>query len=134
MSEFLTELNAPLKEGRDDVWVLRSPLVYESDIAGLIEVITGFETDLASVPRIPIAYMVFGGRAHREATLHDWAYRKDAINSKTKKPFTFMQANKVFLEAMKVRGKSFFIRWAMYSGVVAGGYFSYHKKNVMDEI
>jgi hypothetical protein len=129
MSRFLTELCADLKPCSDNVWIIDKPLIYESDLVGIIVVPICFETDFASVPRVPIAYMAFGGRAHREAILHDYLYRSDSIPT-----VTFMQANKVFLEAMKVRGKSFFVRWAMYSGVVAGGYFSYHKKNVMDKI
>jgi hypothetical protein len=129
VSRFLTELNTQLKPYSDSVWVLDSVLIYESNLVGLIVVPKCFETDLASIPRIPIAYMAFGGRAHREAVLHDYLYRIDS-----EPQVTFMQANKVFLEAMKIRGKSFFVRWSMYMGVVVGGYFSFHKKKVNDQI
>lgn len=129
MSRFITELNAVLKLDSDCIWIIESPLIYESDLVGLIVVPKCFETDFASVPRIPIAYMAFGDRAHREAILHDYLYRIDS-----EPQVTFMQANKVFLEAMEVRGKSFFTRWAMYLGVCAGGYFSFHKKKVNDQI
>ena len=128
MAKFLTELGIRLKDD-DRVWMLDAPLSYESDILGKIDVPKGFETDLASVPRVPIAYMLFGDRAHREAVLHDYLYRLDAIPSAT-----YSQANKVFLEAMEVRGKSFFVRWAMYLGVVAGGWTAYHKKRVADQL
>lgn len=129
MSEFLTDLKASLKNG-DSVWVLDAPLIYASKIMNrLIEVPEGFETDFASVPRIPIAYLAFGDRAHREAVLHDYLYRIDSWPV-----VTFMTANRVFLEAMKVRGKGFFTRWSMYLGVCAGGIFSYHKKNVLDKL
>ncbi len=129
MSRFLTELDARLKPCGDSVWVLDAALIYESDLVGLIVVPKCFETDFASVPRVPIAYMAFGNRAHREAVLHDYLYRIDSDPQ-----VSFMQANKVFLEAMELRGKGFFTRWAMYMGVVAGGYFSFHKKKVMDQI
>jgi hypothetical protein len=128
MSKFLTGLDARLTD-KDSVWILDKSLVYESDLVGIVEVPEGFYTDLASVPRIPIAYEAFGGRAHREAIIHDYLYRIDS-----RPVVSFMTANKVFLEAMKVRGKGFFTRHAMYLGVCAGGIFSFHKKNVMDEI
>jgi len=124
MSEFLTELDARLKDD-DRVWVLDSPLIYVSDLFGKIEVPAGFETDFASVPRVPVAYMLFGDRAHRESVLHDYLYRIDS-----RPPATFSEANAVFLEAMEVRGKSYFVRYAMYWGVVLGGWGSYHKKRV----
>ncbi|MFH2076618.1 MAG: DUF1353 domain-containing protein, partial [Pseudomonadota bacterium] len=65
MSKFLTELDARLVKD-DRIWKLDSPLIYESDLLGLIEVPEGFETDLASVPRVPFVYMLWGGKAHRE--------------------------------------------------------------------
>lgn len=34
----------------------------------------GFVTDLASVPRIPIAYLWLGGRGKKAAVVHDWLY------------------------------------------------------------
>lgn len=129
MSKFLTELDANLKPDSDTVWVLEKPLIYESDIVGLIEVPAMFETDFASVPRIPLAYDAFGGRAHREAVLHDYLYRKDSMPLAS-----FMEANKVFLEAMTLRKKPVYIRYPMFWGVCVGGYPAYHKLNVMDKL
>lgn len=128
MAQFLTELNARLKDD-DKIWVLDSPLIYQSDILGKIEVPAGFETDFSSVPRVPIAYMLFGGKAHRESVIHDFCYRLDSFPVST-----YSQANNVFLEAMKVRGKGFFVRHAMYYGVVAGGWTSFHKRKVADKL
>lgn len=159
MSKFLTELDCDLKPGSDNIWIINTPLIYQSDLLGLItvpkdmEVIViappTFETDFASTPRIPFIYEMFGDRAHREAVIHDYLYRKDS------KPLvTFMQANNVFFEAMRVRiedrkrsnpekGKlalirtsihEFVVSHGMYWGVVLGGYFSYHKKNVADKL
>lgn len=138
MSKFLTELN--LIEIEDKLWRVYEPLVYESDL--LSEVVTdilgykfdspcvvtvpsGFITDLASVPRVPIAYWFWGGRCHREALIHDYLYRVDS-----NPVVSFMTANQVFLEAAKARGKNFLIRYPMFWGVVIGGIFSYHKKIV----
>ena len=127
MSKFLTELDTHLKCDSDNVWVLGSPLVYDSDLVGRIEVPSGFETDFASVPRVPIFYMLFGDRAHREAVLHDYLYRIDAAPL-----VTYSQANKVFLEAMALREKSVFIRYPMWWGVVLGGWTAWKKKHVTD--
>ena len=126
MAKFLTELDARLLDD-DKIWTLDSPLVYQSDIVGKVEVPKDFQTDFASVPRVPIAYMFFGDRAHREAVIHDYLYRLDAVPNAT-----FDQANDVFLEAMAVRGKSCFVRYAMYWGVCIGGSSSYHQRKVAD--
>lgn len=132
---FETELDARLKDGRDEsIWIIRGPLVYHSKLFGRNEVLEGFECDFASVPRIPIVYSLWGNRAHREGVLHDWAFRKDAINPKTGKPFTFMEANRLFLEAMECRGKSWYIRYPMYSAVCAFSYWHYHKRLVGDRL
>lgn len=124
MAKFLTDLDARLKSGSDTVWVLKSSLVY-----GDIEVKEGFETDFASVPRVPLFYALFGDKAHREAVLHDYLYRSDSLPLVTRK-----QADNIFLEAMKARGKSYFVRYGMYWGVRAGGWTAYHKKMVADKL
>lgn len=110
------------------------PLVYYSKLFGRCEAGKGFECDFASVPRLPIVYSVWGNRAHREGVLHDWAFRKNAINPKTGKPFTFMEANRLFLEAMECRRKPFYIRYPMYSAVCAFSYWHYHKRLVEDKL
>lgn len=127
-SEFLTELIG--KQITDDIFEHTEPLLYRSAILKCtIKIPVGFRNDKASVPRIPIIYELYGNKAHHEGTLHDYLFRKDSDPV-----VTFMQANRVFLEAMKARGKSFFVRQSMFMGVCLGGYFSYHKKSVMDEI
>ena len=127
MPKFLTELDVTCID--DGIWRLDDPLVFESDILDKIIVPAGFQTDFASVPRVPIAYMFFGDRAHREAVLHDYLYCIDAIPAAT-----YSQANEVFLEAMKERGKNFLVRYSMYWGVVIGGWGAYHKRYVRDKL
>ena len=127
MSEFLTELDVRLRDNK--IWVLDSPLVYESNLIGKIEVPSGFETDFASVPRLPVIYVLWGDRAHREAVVHDYLYRIDSI------PLVlFSMANRVFLEAMETREKDWFVRWPMFLGVRFGGHSSYHKRKVGDSL
>lgn len=115
-SEFLTELDT--RDIDDDHCVLLSDLVYMSAIyGGKITVPTGFVTDLASVPRVPVIYMAFGDRAHREAVVHDYLYQTHLVKKSV--------ADRIFLEAMKARGKPLWVRWGMYLGVVLGGASSY---------
>lgn len=123
MARFLTTLDIAVID--DTLFRLEKPLVYESDLVGRIEVPEGFYTDLASVPRVPLIYTLWGNRAHHEAVLHDYLYRIDA-----KPAATYDQANEVFLEAMKERGKSWFVSRPMYWGVCIGGRDSYHKRKV----
>jgi len=127
MSQFITSLL--INQIIDKVFELTAPLIYQSDILGGFKVTVpiGFQSDGASVPRVPVAYMLFGDRAHHEAVIHDYLYRIDSVPL-----VSFKMANKVFLEAMECRGKSWFIRWSMYLGVKFGGLLSYHKKRVLD--
>jgi hypothetical protein len=124
MARFLTELDISVKA--DNLFKLEKPLVYESSVLkATIRVPEGFYTDLASVPRVPVIYTLWGNRAHHEAVLHDYLYRIDAEPAAT-----YEQANRVFLEAMRERGKGWWISRPMYWGVCIGGNGSYHKRKV----
>jgi len=125
MSRFITELEIKCCSTDEGLWEIHEPLVYESDLVGLVTIPKGFFTDLASVPRVPIIYESWGNRAHRSAVLHDYAYRIDS-----KPQFTYRQANAVFREAMESTGAGAKIRWPMWFGVFLGGWTSYHKKKV----
>lgn len=128
MANFLTHLDVRCRN--DGTWILIQDLQYQSAIIDdVIVVPAGFQTDFASVPRVPIFYTLFGDRAHRESVVHDYLYRIDARPSTT-----FNEANDIFLEAMAVRGKGFFVRYAMYWGVCLGGCTAWHKKMVGDSI
>ena len=133
MSQFITELDVKLKD--ENIWVLEKPLAYYSSLLKSknkqpqIVVPAGFECDLASVPRIPFIYAAWGGRVHREAVLHDYLYRIDS-----NPVVSFSMANRVFLEAAKLRKKPWYIQWPMFFGVTLGGYFYYHKRLVGDKL
>jgi len=127
-SKFLTKLDFHLKHNNEKIHILNVPLVYYSEkMARTIIIPTDFNTDLSSVPRLPIVYWFWGGRAHREGVLHDYLYRKDS-----EPVVSFWMANSIFKEAMIARGKPFYVTYPMFSGVTVGGYPSYHKKMVMD--
>ena len=129
MSQFLTELETRLKPQSDTVHIVLSRLIYDSDLVGRQKVEKGFETDFASVPRIPLVFAAWGNTAHREATLHDFNYRSDSPLQLSR-----TMADKVFLESMKATGKPFRIYYPMYLGVRAMGWTAYHKKKVGDKL
>jgi len=124
MAKFLTGL-CVYSGDSDDEWILNKPLIYNSDILGQIIVPAGFRTDLASVPRVPIVYSMWGGRAHHEAVIHDALYRSDF------RPWaTYTEANDIFYEAMVARGKPWYVRWPMYWGVCVAGWPCFHKRKM----
>lgn len=127
-SKFLTTLCVQNSDRDEGIWILNKPLIYQSVLLQrTIYVPIGFQTDLASVPRIPLVWEAFGNRCHYEAVIHDFMYRIDA-------GFTFMEANRVFYEAMTVRGKPLHIRTPMFLGVCIGGYPSYHKRMIAESL
>jgi hypothetical protein len=125
MSEFLTNLDIQLID-EETTWQLGSPLVYLCDLLpSRVTVPAGFKTDLASVPRLPIIYGLWGDRAHREAVLHDYLYRDGASP-----PVTFEMANQIFFEAMTSRGVSAWIRYPMYWAVSMFGRQFFRKEKL----
>lgn len=99
MSEFRSPLELRLiypwaNDGRGE-WEFISDLRYYSDLfqAELI-VPAGFRYDGASVPRLPLAYALYGGRYWRAAGLHDLGCREGLHPRK--------RIDKLFLEAMRV--------------------------------
>ncbi len=124
-SQFLTELE--VKEVEEGRWKLLAPLKYYSDILGkVIEVGAGEETDFASVPRVPIAYMAYGDRAHRESVIHDYLYRTHLV--------TRSVADSIFLEAMKSRKKPLWVRWGMFLGVRVGGWVAWGRYRKSEKV
>ena len=103
------------------VYRLLEPLIYDSG-EQIITVPAGFETDLASVPRLPIVYLEWGDRAHREAVLHDYLYSIEAVPELPRKA-----CDKLFRQAMISRGNPWWIYQPMYWGVRLGGWTGYKK-------
>lgn len=100
-----------------DIWRLEVDLVYFSALLNkLIIVPEGFETDFASVPRLPFTYLLAGGKANAAAVVHDYMY--------SEKEYSRKDADDVFYEAIKVLGHSEFTAWIMWLGVRIGGGFA----------
>lgn len=88
---------------------------------GEVAVPEGFITDLDSVPRIPIFYMVFKGRTTKAAIAHDFLYTNGA-NRK--------EADKTFLELMELERVRRRYRLPIYWAVRLFGGSRYSKKQV----
>jgi hypothetical protein len=98
----------------DGKWRVVDPLIYESVVAQrTITVPTGFVTDLASVPRLPVVYLACGDCASEAAIVHDYLYSTGLVPRRV--------ADDVLFEASKVSGVPAWRRWAMWAGVRLGG-------------
>lgn len=119
------EFSTPLRIQLIDEWVngrptyrLLFPLTYDSLVADMrIVVYAGFDTDLASVPRLPVSCM-FLGVANKAAVIHDALYQSKKVPRSV--------ADDVFLEAMEVSRIPFAVRTSMYLGVRTFGEPSYN--------
>jgi hypothetical protein len=112
VAEFRSMLEAKLEA--DGSWTLRRDLVYASVVAKTVyRVPKGFNTDFASVPRLPFVYLMTGNTAHAPAVVHDFLYRTGAADR------TLCDA--VFKEAMELTGVPGWRRNLMWAGVRLGG-------------
>lgn len=79
MSRFATCLEVSLIDENSNTgrgtWRVLVPLVYVSDLTNSTYTVpANFETDFATIPRLPLVFALFGDCAHRAAVLHDWLY------------------------------------------------------------
>lgn len=117
---FTTEiaLSAPLDERRGS-WKTLQPLNFRSEkFQKHFVVPAGFESDLASVPRVPIVYWLVGGRGAAAAVLHDWLYRNGVRFNQIGKR---VEADQVYFEALVDTRVPLYCCWAMFAGVRLGG-------------
>jgi hypothetical protein len=102
------------------LWQLTSPLIYASDVTGdTYTVPTDFQTDFATIPRIPFVFDAFGDSATEAATLHDWLYTEAKIPRE--------KCDAVFKEAMRASNVGFVRRKLMYYAVRLFGSAFYGK-------
>lgn len=106
------------------VWKFSDPLIYESSKLGIVIVDRNELTNFASVPRLPFAYWLMGGRSNAPAGLHDKLYGPEHDTGRGK-IVTRMQADNLIFEAtvdsLEIKGyslKSIIMNLAVY--VVAG--------------
>lgn len=121
MSRFHTFLEQR-QIGRDRWWLL-SPLVYDSDVAQRrIIVPAEFVYDGASVPRVPGAYLLTGGRAWAPACLHDFGYQHPDEDDRALWDAIFYEAMGVHQPELGHEAEPAWARVTMWSGVRVGGW------------
>lgn len=123
MSKFLSELRVEqtsdvANEGRGE-WRLIGPLIYRSDLTNDLYIVpVGFKTDFASVPRVPIAFLLCGDTASRPAALHDWLYTAGKDGHPVPDRAT---ADALLKEAALAEGVPAWRAWSLFLGVRLGG-------------
>ena len=124
MGEFLSTLEVtPVADtdGGRSMWKLLHPLAYASKyLEEPVVVPEGFVTDFASVPRVPLLYLMMNDVGQPAAVIHDFLYGEGKIERKI--------ADKVLDEALAAVGVSWWKRQAMYMAVRLAGGFSYKGK------
>ncbi len=116
MPEFKNRLKVSPHPVNPDMWVVESPLhvVYED---GEIIVPVGFETDLASIPRMFWSIVPPMGHYTEAAVVHDFLYRHGVEFTLYGKKATRKAADRLFRDLMKVSGVGFMTRNLLYVGV-----------------
>lgn len=124
-----------------DEWVLTRPLTYFTNVLNKFTALPitaprGFVNDLASIPRLFQSLIPKIGKHRYAAVTHDWMYYKQGHIGNLR--LSRKQADKIFLEGMKVAGVKWIRRHAMYQAVRAGGWRYWNLKDkpnrMIDEI
>lgn len=96
----------------DGRFYVSSEIRYWSKLLGMWIVIpVGFLTDLASVPRVPFAYWLVGGKANAAAVVHDFLCKYKIVPRE--------KADAVFLEVAEITKVVAWRRKTMHAGVRA---------------
>lgn len=121
---FLTPLVLESHPNGDQLWRLREEFRVGVDLGATEIVPKGFITDLASVPRVPILYLLAGGRARKASVLHDYLYRTQAPKR---------YSDLVFYAAMLEEGIERPLAWLMYQAVANFGSDAYKRYDAASE-
>jgi hypothetical protein len=125
MAKFLTTLDIRLKGYKK--WETLSEFRYESDVDGLVVVPAEFITDLASVPRWPLAYLIAGDRAPAAAVLHDWLYQSPDFDKRVLADAIMLEAMGVHQPELGFEAENIVIRQMMYRSVRLMGWHAWRK-------
>ena len=109
------------------IWELCERLIYWINDEIPVIVPKGFQTDFASVPRVPLAYLFCGDTCHEAATVHDYLYRKDCVPNLSKE-----EADLTFLRITREKGEG--IGRSMFFFVKHFANGSWKKKLVGDRL
>lgn len=112
MAKFFTPLYSQKvgHSGRRATWQLVERLIFDDRPESYIWTVpAGFQTDYASVPRVPFLFLIFGDYAHASATLHDYLRSIKSLPPKV--------ANEIFYRAMLAERVPHWRAWMMYMAV-----------------
>lgn len=113
MSRFLTPDLHVKSLPKAGWWELTREVQYERNVY-LHTVPAGFQTDLASIPRLLRWRFTVNGKSRRAAVLHDYLY---SIKYATREV-----CDQIFKSALRDCGMGKYNAWVMYMGVRAGGW------------
>ena len=114
--------NLQVAKRSDGRWVLLASLTYYGvPDMGDVTVPADFDTDFASVPRLPFMFWFLGDRADYAALLHDYLYRY-ALCSRA-------VADAAFRWAAEYEGVNWAARWSMWLGLRVGGWTAYDQRH-----
>lgn len=126
----LTILRGQFREGRQ-LYRLNNELRYYSALLRtLVTVPAGFITDLASVPKLPLTWLLAGGTGQEAAVIHDWLYSVHAVNSVG---INRSMADAVFREAVECSEDTQANPWLMWAAVYLFGSSSWNAPNLRQE-
>lgn len=104
-------------------WMTLAPLIYDSAVANRrIVVPAEFIYDGASVPRVPVAFWLTGGRAWGPACLHDFGYLHPDEDDRPLWDAIFHEAMGVHQPELGHEAEAAWVRSLMWSGVRVGGW------------
>ncbi len=111
---------SPLADGK--TWVLVRDFGYDvgAEASGdHIDVVIGFQTDFATVPRLFWVILPKWGRYGNATVIHDWLYW---IQTRPRR-----EADAILLEAMGVLGVSSLVKYPMYWAVRLFGWLAWYR-------
>lgn len=127
MARFLSCLHVqlvaePISTWGRATWRLTAPLIYQSErYAQVIEVPAGYETDFASVPRLPLSWLLTGDTVHSAAVVHDYLYHLGMSRRSI--------CDAIFREAMRATGVPAWRAWLMWMAVRLWGWMFWASAN-----
>lgn len=117
-----------LKAYDDLKWRTVNPITFNIGLKK-ITIPAGFETDLASVPKVLWSFCPPFGKYTSAAILHDFMYSKYCVDPIISREV----ADNIFLEVMEEHGISGKVRKAMYAAVRAAGVSHFEKVKISGE-
>lgn len=118
-------------DGRPEWRTLARLRYISSRLGGVVEIPADFDFDGASVPRLPLVWLVAGGRGTAAAALHDYGYQRGGVAvDGTFQALSRHEIDSLFSEALAadpMSGTNAVGRWIMWAGVRLGGRWPWRK-------